>query len=634
MKIKQHTLSILFIASILFFFSSFTFHASASVCFISNGCTSTSTAPGYGQMLIGGKNGEYEFFASSTLLGPGYPFSLTGNGTSTLTQFNAGLTAFASSTIGDGTLGLTVSGTATTTGNTYISGFLGVGTTTNPYALQVFNPLVNIAGSLQIGAKGSTFNGIDIIRSDGSAGTADLRMNGSGTLQLINGSGGGNVQFGAVSSAGLATQILGNSSTVLATFLNSNRSAGFGSSTPWAILSASTSSASPAFAAEQKGSGPSAIFLGGNIGVGTTTPQTLLVVNGGNVFSSGINQGSAYFGSNGSSVGVNLGTYTGGYGAIQGTSGYGNSASYLLLNPNGGTLGFGAATGLGSPSGISFATGIKVGSGYWATTAPTNGLLVQGNVGIATTSPWANLSVEGISTLGNQAIAGFVTATSTLGTATSSIAHALQVGGGAFTASANPYLLAVGTTTSPIFKVDPGFSGGIVVASGLNSGVGGYLQRNISTVNNNILNLYYDASNTTPSTVVCQKARVGVELNAGDGICQLDFFGTTAGGSGLRAAQILASADTGWGGAGDTPGRLTFSTTPDGSATVLERMRIDNAGNIGIGTTTPSQKLDVNGSINIEGPASGIIMHDTVTSSCYIIQVVSGVLTPTVHACQ
>ncbi|MDE2071681.1 MAG: hypothetical protein KGI70_03055 [Patescibacteria group bacterium] len=51
-----------------------------------------------------------------------YPFPLAGNATSTLTQFNGGLTAYASSTIGNGTAagGLTVNGTATTT-NTVIS---------------------------------------------------------------------------------------------------------------------------------------------------------------------------------------------------------------------------------------------------------------------------------------------------------------------------------------------------------------------------------------------------------------------------------------------------------------------------------------------------------------------------------
>jgi hypothetical protein len=40
---------------------------SATVCPIFLGCTNTSTSPGYGKILIGGKNGEYEFVASSTL---------------------------------------------------------------------------------------------------------------------------------------------------------------------------------------------------------------------------------------------------------------------------------------------------------------------------------------------------------------------------------------------------------------------------------------------------------------------------------------------------------------------------------------------------------------------------------------
>jgi len=56
----------------------------------------------------------------------GYPFALTGNATSTLTQFNGGVTAYASSTIGNGTQagGLTVSGGATTTLDQYIAGQL------------------------------------------------------------------------------------------------------------------------------------------------------------------------------------------------------------------------------------------------------------------------------------------------------------------------------------------------------------------------------------------------------------------------------------------------------------------------------------------------------------------------------
>ena len=46
-------------------------HAAPTVCQIGNGCTGTSTAPAYGNILIGGKNGEYEYVASSTLGGGG-----------------------------------------------------------------------------------------------------------------------------------------------------------------------------------------------------------------------------------------------------------------------------------------------------------------------------------------------------------------------------------------------------------------------------------------------------------------------------------------------------------------------------------------------------------------------------------
>jgi hypothetical protein len=48
-------------------------------------------------------------------------------------------------------------------------------------------------------------------------------------------------------------------------------------------------------------------------------------------------------------------------------------------------------------------------------------------------------------------------------------------------------------------------------------------------------------------------------------------------------------------------GHLEFYTTASGSITPTERMRITSAGDVGIGTTSPAQKLDVNGNIVTRG---------------------------------
>jgi hypothetical protein len=59
-----------------------------------------------------------------------------------------------------------------------------------------------------------------------------------------------------------------------------------------------------------------------------------------------------------------------------------------------------------------------------------------------------------------------------------------------------------------------------------------------------------------------------------------------------HAAKIDARVD-GTPGANDTPGRLSFYTTADGSDSAVERMRIDSSGNVGIGTDSPSQLLNL-----------------------------------------
>lgn len=59
-----------------------------------------------------------------------------------------------------------------------------------------------------------------------------------------------------------------------------------------------------------------------------------------------------------------------------------------------------------------------------------------------------------------------------------------------------------------------------------------------------------------------------------------------------NAAQIYVEVD-GTPGSNDMPGRIVFATTPDNTASVVERMRIEQDGNVGIGSTNPGDLLDL-----------------------------------------
>ncbi len=66
------------------------------------------------------------------------------------------------------------------------------------------------------------------------------------------------------------------------------------------------------------------------------------------------------------------------------------------------------------------------------------------------------------------------------------------------------------------------------------------------------------------------------------------FFEGSDGTDFERGAQIEAFVD-GTPGDNDMPGRLVFSTTPDGSVTPAERVRIDSSGRLLVGTTSANQ---------------------------------------------
>lgn len=70
----------------------------------------------------------------------------------------------------------------------------------------------------------------------------------------------------------------------------------------------------------------------------------------------------------------------------------------------------------------------------------------------------------------------------------------------------------------------------------------------------------------------------------GDDLGRVTWWGDDGTDLNTPAARILVEVD-GTPGANDLPGRMSFHTTPNGSASLAERMRIDNAGGVFIGDT-------------------------------------------------
>jgi hypothetical protein len=76
------------------------------------------------------------------------------------------------------------------------------------------------------------------------------------------------------------------------------------------------------------------------------------------------------------------------------------------------------------------------------------------------------------------------------------------------------------------------------------------------------------------------------------------YLGEGYDGSAYRTAGGMMVFADGAVSAGKVPGRLVFATA-DSTGISSERMRIDSSGRVGIGTTAPSQALDVQGNVNV-----------------------------------
>jgi hypothetical protein len=127
----------------------------------------------------------------------------------------------------------------------------------------------------------------------------------------------------------------------------------------------------------------------------------------------------------------------------------------------------------------------------------------------------------------------------------------------------------------------------------------------------NIISARY-STNTGSAAITVRKGRGTLAsptaVASADQLGQLIFQGY--GGTNIRSlANILGLVET-YTSDTDISSALTFSTSPSGSTTATERMRINSSGNVGIGTTSPTERLNVTGTIHATGaggfPTTGV----------------------------
>ena len=303
----------------------------------------------------------------------------------------------------------------------------------------------------------------------------------------------------------------------------------------------------------------------GNVGIGTTGPLSILQVSkDGSTANYGaatiVNQGIAITGTSGSTnpIGITFGNDINSYGGIYGAfeSGVGNTQGHIAIALRKQT------------SDSTFTEAIRIDN--------------QGNVGIGTTSPAATLHIN------SSAAAGALRIESTSGSSLLFVnGSSGQVGIG---------------TTGPEQKLD--VNGYINVANGLvrtgtvaaNAHIRGF-NAVVAAVGQNLTLAGNDDSSVATGLTIDSSGFVGVGMyptvkfhvsSADTAFTRIGLQNTAAGGNFFI---LMSSAD----GAAIGGGKFTIY---DNSAD-KHRVVLDTNGNIGIGTTNPSAKLDVSGSANV-----------------------------------
>lgn len=223
-------------------------------------------------------------------------------------------------------------------------------------------------------------------------------------------------------------------------------------------------------------------------------------------------------------------------------------------------------------------------SGGWITTPPLTIKRDTGNVGIGTTSPAAKLDIShgnelGLLTTGPYNFQAKFESTDSEAAIVIEDSNSTNDGNRIGVIGDN---MAFTTANTESVRIDS--SGRLLVGTSTNV-TNGLLQ--VEGVTSAISTLRRNTNSLSSGPAVQLRRSYGTSLGsytavADGGNCgYLQFMGST-GAADAIVAQISAAADGQTLAASDNPGRLVFSTTPDGSSNPTERMRITQKGTLNV----------------------------------------------------
>jgi hypothetical protein len=221
----------------------------------------------------------------------------------------------------------------------------------------------------------------------------------------------------------------------------------------------------------------------------------------------------------------------------------------------------------------------------------------SGRVGVGTASPDANLTIGGLTNTGGQSVDA-INVNRTDGLRLFGVKWDVTSNEVRFSGNSKNYVFRNGSSEAETARIT---SAGLVGIG--TSAPGGLLEVKSADQNPNLYRLYN-------------------AYNAGASSWGVDFYRDTDSGSNLSVAEIKAVRT------GGNASELKFGTSST-PGTVVERVRISSAGNVGIGTTAPQDALhiavasavlrledtDTNCISTIQGTAAGLVLSADATNS-------------------